>query len=185
MASTAMVLDSLEHSNLPAREKSQIRKWVDNVSGGIKRYGGKAKTHLQETGQVMRGGGEALLVGGLLGAAHAELKTGLDVKVGKARVPVDGVVAVVGLGGAVLSAGNEFATDLRNSGQDALAILSFRKTHDWIAEKKIARGEVPGSAALPKGGTSKVHGDDDMGADDLGADDMGADPVESAARSLR
>lgn len=177
-----MVLDSIEHSNLGSREKSQIRQWVDRVSGGIKRYGGAAKTYAGETGQVLRGGGEAIVVGGMLGGLHAELKTGLDVANGK--VPLDGVVAVVGLGGAIAAAGTEFCTDLRNSGQTAIGILSFRKTHDWIAEKKIARGEVPGSAQLAKGPKSKMHGDDGVGDDGVG-DDLGADPVEAAAAALK
>ena len=180
-----MVLDSVESSNLPSREKSQIRKWVEQVHGGIRKYGGKARTYGGQVAQVMRDGGEAVLVGGSLGALHAELKTGLDVQVGKARIPIDGIVAVVGMGGAVAAAETDFAQDARNLGTDALTILTFRKTHDWIAEKKIARGEVPGSAVLPKAGGSKMHGDGVEGDGVEGDDDMGADPVEAAARALR
>ena len=166
MASSDMVLGSVEGSNLPSHEKSKIRNWVEKVSGGLSKHRSQAMGHVNQIAQVARGGGEALLTGGALGFLHAEMKTGLDM--GEEKIPLDGIVAVVGLGGAIMAGGHETATDLRNTGQTALGILSFRKTHDWIAEKKIQKGEVPGSSNV-SASSPKVHGDgEDIGADGTG-----------------
>lgn len=168
--SSHLVLGHVEGSNLPSRAKSQIRQWVERA-GGITKFGGRVKSHAHAAVQAVRGGGEAGFTGLALGALHAEGKTGLDVFEGK--VPVDALVGAGGLIGSVLLAEHETATDSRNIGISGTAIFSFRKMHDYLAERKIAKGEVPGSA-VPKGAPAAAHGDA-MGAED---------PVVAAARLL-
>src|SRR3990172_9167545 len=126
---TSLTFKELSESGMPAAQKSAIRRWYESVSGGSSAMA-RAKLHAAAAGQGIRQGGEALLVGGLLGAAHVELKTGLDVR----KVPVDAVVGVLGLLGGAAMAHEEFGVDLRNAGAAGLAVFSFRKTHDLLAE---------------------------------------------------
>jgi hypothetical protein len=129
----------------------------------------RAKLHAAAAGQGLRQGGESLLVGGLLGAASVELKTGLDVK----KVPIDAVVGVLGLVGGAAMAHEEFGVDLRNAGASALSVFSYRKTQAFLAAKKTAAGGTPGFT---------VHGDDEgfVPHGDIGAED----PIIAAARFL-
>lgn len=88
------------------------------------------------TGNAVRQGGESVLVGGLLGVAHVELATGLDVK----KVPLDAALGVLGLGAGVAFAHEEFARDMQNIGSAALTTFAFRKSFELAAKKKAERG---------------------------------------------
>ena len=201
MASPYSVLASVESSNLGAREKSSIRRWVENVASGegMGMVGdmGHAAMH------AVRGSGEGLVVGGLLGVAHAELKTGLDVK----KMPVDAGMGVLGMLASIATAdGDGVNVDARNVGITCLGVFSFRKTYDLLAEKRIAAGKGPGGTFGPAQ-TAKVAGelgDDDLddeadggyvpddGVDEgyltseeeIASADMGADPILAIARTL-
>jgi hypothetical protein len=153
-------------SNLPHREKSAIRQWYERVSGTVAHpiHSIRGMTrHVPHTVSALRQGGESLIVGGALGALHVELPTGLDVK----KIPVDAVAGAVLL--AAGSAASEVAQDMRTAGSTALGVYAFRKTHDFLEEKKRQRGGAAGSAVKKAG----MHGE-------FGNED----PIIAAARAL-
>lgn len=139
---------TLARSNVSRPEKSSMMKWYENVTGESAIV--KAADVTRETAKVFRQGSESLAVGGLLGAAHAGLKTGLDVSVSIPGVktplviPGDLATGIIGLGAAVMLAGeggrDGISTDLRNAGATGLGIFGFRKGYDFVAEKKRAQG---------------------------------------------
>lgn len=159
----------MEESGAPGM--SGIKRWAASLSGGgVGAAAARAKLHAAAAGKGLRQGGESLLVGGLLGAASVALPTGLDVK----KVPIDAVVAGVGILGGVALAHEEFGVDLGNAGSAAAAVFSYRKTQDFMAAKARAAGKKPGF---------EVHGDDEgfvPHGEDFGAED----PVVAAARFL-
>ena len=135
-------------------------------SGGVVH----ARSAIVATGHTLRQGGESVLVGGLLAAASVENAEngGLDHKMGTNVVPIDGVVAALGLIGGVAMSHEEYGPDLRNAGSAAAAIFAFRKGSELYAKK---RGKtVPALNA---------HGEDDYGVDDVGVD-----PIVALAKRL-
>lgn len=159
-----MVFSGLQRSYHPVYEpKSTLRKWYEGMTGGPSTGMGITRKHVSMTGEVVRASGESLLVGGILGAAHAELKDGLDVKfnVGQQAVsiPVDLVVGLAGMGGSILLANEDsgVANDMRNAAASALSILAFRKSYGFMAAKLRARGSVPGGQIA--GEASEVESD--------------------------
>ena len=175
-------LDAIESSNIPAREKSLIRRYWDNARGGGSRGLARVGRHLRGGAQVLRQGGESAIVGAALGALHVELPTGLDAHVGSSPpIPVDAVVAVAGLGGAILMAHDAYSDDMRNAGAAAATVFAFRKTHDFLAARAASKGITPGSvvAASSTGSSgpalasaAAVHGD------------FAGDPIVDLARTL-
>jgi len=154
---------------MPVEQRSAIRKWYEsNLANGHNPVA-MAKFHLREAGAGLRSGGESLLVGGMLGAAHAYLPGGLAYK----KVPVDGVVGAIALALGVLGAHHEGAKDIANAGATCLGVMAFRKTHDVICELRKS-GEKIGKASF--------------GADPFGVAAMGCeadcDPIVAAARAL-
>lgn len=155
--------------------KSSIRRWYESIVPGSAHMQ-RAKHHLTVAGEAVRGGGEGLVVGAVLGAAHASLPTGLDIKlpIGEGRsahLPADAVLAALALVGSAAMAPNEaVGTDLRNTGIAAAGIFAFRKTADFVALKNAQSGRTTYSSLA-------AHGDDEsyMGAED---------PVVAAARNL-
>lgn len=146
--SSALVFRSIAGSNLPAsQKKSALRSMYERVTGNTSMMS-KAKATAIATGHTIRQGGESIVVGGLLGAAHCELKTGLDVSVPVGsktlNVPIDAVAAVTLMVAGVALATDEVAVDLRNAGSSAASVFAFRKTYDVMAERKKAAGGLPG-----------------------------------------
>lgn len=130
MSSTLAAIGS---SNMSYGQKSAIRRMYERLGGGAMM--GRAKAHAMGTAHAIRQGGEALIVGGALGALHQQ--KGLDVSIqGKVNVPVDGAVAAVGLVGGIALAHEEYGADLRNMGSAAAAVFAFRKTAEFVAKKK-------------------------------------------------
>src|SRR6185369_3017315 len=131
-----------------------------------------------EGAHAFRAGAEGALTGAALGAAHAVLPNGLDLDT-KGRVPLDGIVAAVGLIGAGYAGGfadsAPFAADLRNAGTSAIGILSFRKTFAFTAAKRKAKG-------LTVGG--KFAGEDENPDYSGGGFGEENDPLIQAARAL-
>lgn len=123
----------------PGGGKSAIRKMYESIMPGSAHIQ-RAKMHLTAGGEAIRGGGEGLVTGGLLGAAHAALPTGLDMEIPgtKMKGPVDAALAAVALAGSAATAGEDYSTDLRNVGISAAAVFGFRKTADYIAHKRLA-----------------------------------------------
>lgn len=191
MIPTGLTVRELENSNMPAGTKSSLRKWWDaNKDSKIV----QAKLHVAAAGQGIRAGGEALFVGGALGAVHALSPTGLDVK----KVPVDAVGGALAIVASVGLAHTEVGADLRNAGTTALGIFAFRKTHDMTREIQLKKAGITpgGGAATPSGigpAISKVAGeasDNFNGSvrqkwgNGFGSDPGAEDPVVRAARYL-
>lgn len=177
MAGEMAILGAVEQSNIPSRQKSLIRRYYESALG----HGGaglsRVKKHVTGGAQALRQGGESVVIGAALGALHVELPTGLDAHVGNSpAIPVDGVLAVAGLGAAVLMAHENVSDDLRNAGAAAATVFAFRKTHDFLAARAASKGVTPGSvvaatSAAASPGTAP-HGD------------FGEDPIATLARSL-
>lgn len=160
---------SVESSNLPPAHKSALRRFADSM---MTRHGGtyqRAAVHVKEGAHALRQGGESAITGGVLGAAHVYLPTGLDMK----KVPLDLVLGVGGLVGGVAMANEGVGADLRNVGASAVTVFAFRKTTDFLAAKRRASGGIVGFAA-------KVAGE--FGAE--GQSDVGEDPIIATARLL-
>jgi hypothetical protein len=157
-----MTVSELQASGAPGM--SSIRRWYESVRGGSSAMA-RAKLHAKAAGDGLRSGGESLLVGGALAALHVE--KGLDYK----KVPLDAVIGGLGLLGGAAMAHEEFGKDLGNAGSAALAIFSFRKTFEFLAERKKKEG---GAVAGGLKGAS-IAGESDYGAED---------PVIAAARFL-
>lgn len=161
MAAGDIVLyDSLNKSNIPTEEKSQLRRWFESSVG-------QALTVNRPRGQVRAGlsafrqGSESLLTGAILGAINVESKTGLNVM----GVPVDGAAGVILTAASALAGDSELAPDARNIGTSCLGIYAFRQTTELLAEKRLAKGK-----ALPPhlaSGGAKVAGDSNVGADPI------------------
>ena len=151
-------LAAVHSSNMAPGHKSAIRRFWEQAKGGGMSVFGRAPAHLRATGETFRQGGESILMGGLLAAAHVELPNGLDVKAGKITVPIDAAAAAVGLLGGIALAAEEGGTDLRNAGSAAATVFAFRKTYDFMAEKKKSSGGKVGGSF---GGDGQDYGMDE------------------------
>jgi hypothetical protein len=174
-----LVYSSIAGSNMQPEAKSAISRWFDKMKGGggmqrLSQYRG----NLVEGGHALRQSGESVVVGGILGAAHAALDKGLDLG---GKVPLDAVVGVMGMIGGVAMANEGIGADLRNAGASGLSVFAFRKGFDLTAEVRAKKGLAPGG----KFG-AKIAGDSDYtDADGYTADDdMGEDPIIAAAKRL-
>ena len=164
---TGLTIGELEKSSMPSAAKSSLRKWWDHNKDNKMT---QAKLHAAAAGHGIRAGGEAVLVGGALGAVHALSPTGLDVN----KVPVDGVIGAVALVGSIMMAHTEVGADLRNTATTALGILSFRKVHDMTRDMQIKKAGITpgGGAAIPPGigaPISKIAGEYDPSDPAMGA----------------
>lgn len=127
LPSQALALHSLARSNMPVEQKTGIMKFYESVFGNGS--AGIAVSHpIREGFHAIRKGGEAAFTGLALGSLDSALG-GLDYK----GYPIDGIIAALGFGGALLSGGDPtgIATDMSNVASDALAILAYRKTKAW------------------------------------------------------
>jgi hypothetical protein len=154
-------------------KKSALMTWYEGLqSTGIETVKSKALA----AGHAVRSGGESILVGAALAAGHVELKDGLDVKVpmgtGRADLvmPIDGWTAALGIAGSVALSDNEVGTDLRNAGNSALSIFTFRKTFAFLSAKKRAAGGAPGGSFAGEGEET--------------AQQQAVDPVVAVARRM-
>jgi hypothetical protein len=172
------VYDSLYSSNMQAPQKSTIARYLDKLTGHGRELQERASDrfglgHVNHTVDTVRQYGESGVTGALLGAAHAELKTGLDIK----GVPVDLGVALAAAVGGVVMVGQPAATDLKNIGASALTVFGFRKTYDFLAEQKMKAGGTPGGQFGPAQ-KSAIHGES------FGDEEDGEDPIVAMARQL-
>jgi hypothetical protein len=165
---------SLAHSNLPSGQKSAIRRFLDRNVPSMSGLG-SMRGHATHSAHALRAGGEALIVGGLAGLAHASLKHGLDGDA-KGQIPLDGIGGLLLLAGAGYAGGfTESAHDLRNAGSTLLGIAVFRKSAEWVAAKRRAKG-------LPVGG--KIAGEVEEGVYETGMGAEDDDEIVSTAKRL-
>jgi hypothetical protein len=165
---SALVLDSVRRSHAPSSEKSAIQRFYDNLthrgSGLATSVGqklGMARHSISAGTQAIRKGGEAVLVGGLLGAVDAQLskddpsKSGLDYPVnigGGYNVPIDGALGGLAMLASLapqLAKGEE---DLQTVGVVGLASWAQRQAKGWVQAKQGAAPSAPAAGA-------GVHGD--------------------------
>jgi hypothetical protein len=169
---------AIARTDLPAAEKSALRRFVEQVRSGGSIVATRAGATMHATGSAIRQGGEALLTGGVLGAIHGHTGT-LDH--GRHKVPVDGAVAGAGLLGSVALAMvglDEFSPDARNVGSAAAAVWSARMTKHFTELKKAGLPlSLPGSGPTPPPPPgAAAHGD-------FGADGS-LDPIVARIRNL-
>lgn len=160
--------DSVLSSNMPAAEKTQLRKWFDRMTGESLSTIRPSAAQLHGGLSSFRQGTESLATGIALGYLNAS-DIGLDPK----GVPVDGVLGFAGLVGSALAAHSDMSPDARNIGGVATGIFGFRMTTKLLAEKRLASGR-----ALPKhlAYTASIHGENGGVTSD--------DPIVKAADAL-
>jgi hypothetical protein len=179
---------------MPSQLRSMVRQWYNaNVAQGDAVT--MAKLHASAAFEGVRGTGEAVTMGALLGAFHALNPTGLDVKVpGTAlKVPADAAMAVLGLVGGVAaaSAPHGMGKTVAQMGATCAGIYGFRMTNDLLVkmrEKKtgvsqasnrmVSKAEFGAEGGWAAGSKSWVQ----PGFN--GAPSFGEDPILKAARSL-
>lgn len=146
------------------------RRLFDSVGADYMPHRTRSETIAHHGVHALRQTGEAVIVGGLLGALHAagHLDAGPS-----GKVPVDLAVAGVGLAYALMKSHDEMATDARNIGSLALGIYSFRHVDSFIGTKRLAAGESRGVTK-----SLAAHGDDAFGLS------AGEDPIVSFAKTL-
>lgn len=134
----------------PSPDKSPIQKWIAKLTGAS----GSGSATMHHVAHGTRQYGEAGVTGFALAAVDTYRPQLSD--------KVQAGVAIAGAVGSVWKATEDYATDLRNVGSDAFAILLYRKSKELL-EKKRAQAS-----------TTKVAGE-------FGDEE---DPVIVASRSL-
>lgn len=167
-ADDIVVYDSLSGNAIPTREeKSVMRRWFESsvLSGRI-----KPGAHVKGGLSAFRKGTEALGAGAVLAAIHVETDGGLD----KFGMPVDGIGGAMALAGSAIWPDAEVSSDARDLGADALTVWSFRKTTDWLVERRIANGRAIPRHLSPVNRLSKEEQ----------STVAGEDPIVNAAKNL-
>jgi hypothetical protein len=150
--------------------KSALRKWYEKI-GGHQGAMQRAKVHVVSGGNAIRQSGEAIVVGGALGALNSH-RGSLDFHLrmgGRVHeIPIDAVIGVVGVGAAVVLAHENVSDDLRNSGAAALTVFAYRKAQDYMNARN--NGSMPAQLMAPPtvmpaapaaaGATVAAHGED-------------------------
>lgn len=163
-ASDILVYDSLANRENFPQPQSPIRRWLSSVTAGrsITPYG--VTEHLATGMSAARQTGESVVVGGLLGALHATLPTGLDIK----GMPVDATLGALAMLTAVAMPSEAMTEDLKNAGACGITTYAFRQTYKLLTQKRIAKGEAPSD--VPS--VTRITGEEDE------------DPIIRAARRL-
>jgi hypothetical protein len=161
-----LALYSLENSNMPRSQKNSI---IRELMGKVGRVKAPSAHHLASTGiKAIAGSGTALVVGGVLGAIHAEAKHGLDMG---GHAPADLLLGLAGAGIAAVSE-NEMTHNVSLvAGFTGFGVFGFREMYGLMAEKKLQKGGTPGGTfkplltrvTKPAAAASTAHGD---GGDD-------------------
>ena len=149
---------------------SPIVKWFETMKASGHRSFGHHREAIVHGADVMRQGGESLVVGGVLGAIAHNRSLDMNVKLSATNtlsVPLDGAAGMVAIGLSMVPSFKEVKTDLKNAGSAALAVASFRKVQALM------------NAKAAKGGATH-HGELGMGSAQWGAED----PLIAAARAL-
>lgn len=163
MADDILAFESLAHpaalAHVPHEERSAVRKWYERLTGKPLYAFQKARAHAVQTGHTLRQYGESLVVGGILGAAHAELPNGLDLKVGGKEVPLDLAGAAIGAIAGIMAAGSPLAAEASNAGAACATVFAFRKINEHQAAKKLASATTAKPAAGGAAPATTVSGE--------------------------
>jgi hypothetical protein len=149
---------------------SPIVKWFENMKARGHTTFHNHRDSIVHGADVMRQGGESLVVGGVLGAIAHTRSLDINVKLSATNtlsVPVDGAAGVVALALSAVPSFKEVRTDLKNAGSAALAVASYRKVQALMNAKAAKTGATH-------------HGEIGMGNQQWGAED----PLIVAARAL-
>lgn len=172
-AGDLIVFDSLLHrSNLPKPEKSYLRRWVDQMTGGAlesvaAHYDTRPReTLLEATLSTLRQTSEGMSVGGLLGALNAH-----DA-IEPFGVPVDGAGGALLTAVGVLGHNHELSKDARNAGTAGLIVYSYRKVDALL---RVMGARVAGEEEV-----DDIDPDDDSGD----GSEMGADSIVEFAKTM-
>jgi hypothetical protein len=122
-----------ERNAMTYEKPSVFRRIIDSMTGS-ERGLSRAHASVSETALAIRQVGEGVVVGAALGAAHAKLEGGLDVK----GIPLDAALGGVSVIAGIALADEPIAHDLRNVGTGCATVFAFRKTGDLLAAKKVA-----------------------------------------------
>jgi hypothetical protein len=150
---------------------SPIVKWFENMKARGHTTFHAHRDSIVHGADVMRQGGESLVVGGVLGAIAHSRPLDMNVKLSATNtisVPLDGAAGAVALGLSMLPTFKDVRTDLKNAGSAALSVASFRKVQALMNAKAAKTGATH-------------HGELGMGA---GAQWGAEDPLIAAARKL-
>ena len=155
------------YSSLAHRPSYEGGSTVRSMFDSLARNPYKAVHMGKQSVHAVRHVGESLVVAGALGALYAKRSAGLDM----GKIPIDGLIALLGVGGSIAAAGTDLATDSLSVGASALSIYTFRTVNDLLAAKA-------GGPTIKKGAvkSATVHGE-------VGAD-IGEDPLIAAAKQL-
>jgi len=162
---TATTLAKVESSNLPAAQKSSIRRLYERVRhGGMAHAYGTVKSVAGAGVRAVKVGGEGLVTGGAIaGLEHAQGMSWVPNALKK--VPVAPVVGAVGLLGSVVLHAEEFSGDMATVGAVGLGIYARDQVGKFLAGHSSVHGEFAGEG-YPN------------------CDDIGEDPIVKKARSL-
>lgn len=124
---------------MPSQLRSMVKQWyMANVAQGDAVT--MAKLHASAAVEGVRGTGEAIMMGSILGAFHALNPTGLDVKIPGTthKGPADALAAAVGLIGGIgaASAPHGMGKTVAQMGATCAGIYSFRMTNDLIVKMR-------------------------------------------------
>ena len=162
--------DSVLSSNLAREDKSALRKWYESAIA-LPESIRPSTQQLHGTLSAFRQGSESLLTGVALGIVNVESPGGLD----PMGVPVDALIASLGLIGSGIAAKSDMAPTARNIGSVASGIFGMRMTTKFLIEKRVKAGRsVPKHLQL----SSTVSGDAPERVD------VSRDPIGRAADNL-
>ena len=160
--------DSLEGNTIPSKqERSIMRRWFESAITGARV---NPAPYVKGGLSTFRKTTEAISTGAALAAIHVETNGGLD----KFGYPLDGI------GGALLAIGSTFwpntevSNDARDIGADALTVYSFRKTTDFLVERRMNNGKSIPQHLSPAHRLTR----------DEKSNVAGEDPIVNAAKAL-
>ena len=163
---TATTLAKVEASNLPAAQKSSIRRLYERVRGGGTRMYGQVKSVAGAGVRAVKVGGEGLVTGGAIaGLEHVQNSSWVPNAL--KNVPVAPVVGAVGLLGSVVLHAEEFSGDMATVGAVGLGIYARDEMGKFLA-----------------GHPATMHGESAGQFYPGATDDIGEDPIVKKARSL-
>jgi hypothetical protein len=146
---TGLAIHSIETSNIPPKQKSQLLQMVDRLTGGaVEKFqespANKAvlhKGHLHSLGHLARQDTEALLAGMIAGVADAEL--------GTTHAPL--AMAIAGGVAAIAASGTWAETTFRNVSATGVGIYGYLEMKEFFGVKK----------------TLSAHGEPETGSDPI------------------
>lgn len=119
-----------------APEPSSIRRYYNSLMGSITHDDGSDNLHFEEREGAVHTIVESGATGAALGALHAKLPTGLDIK--KAPLDLIGGAIAVAVSGAMHT---KVGRSVHAIGDRAVSIYAFRSTAKLLAAKSAVSGD--------------------------------------------